>query len=115
MGKEEFAVVIDDRAARRGAVEICKAVRVVVYRLIDARQQVGHSAVNIVDAAKGPNQAGFALRITLAHGQLLVVVRAGDLRALRPIVPVGISRQRAIHAQERLVGVLKHKFPVRAA
>ena len=101
---EEFAAIVQNRAACRTAACERISVRGVVYGLIDTGNEFVHRRGDIVDPAERAHDAAFLRRIALLCRKLLRGLRTEDHRPLGHVAPVGIGRQHRVRVKHGLVG-----------
>ena len=116
MAVQEFAIVVDDSAAR------CAAARIGVPLLaahdargIDSRQKLVHRRADVIGAAERAHDARLGRGVALLECHLLVIRgRAGNLRPFSHVAPVGVGAQQEVHGCQRRILATEHIIRIHA-
>ena len=116
MAVQEFAVIVDDSAARRAAARIgVPLLAAHNARGIDAGQKLVHRRAYVIGAAECAHDAGLCQRVALLECHLLVIRSStGNLRPLDHVAPVRVGSQQERHRCQRRILVTEHIIRIHA-
>ena len=116
MAVQEFAVIVDDSAARRAAARIgVPLLAAHNARGIDAGQKLVHRRADVIGAAERAHDAGLCQRVALLERHLLVVRSStGNLWPLDHVAPVRVGSQQECHRCQRRIPVTEHIIRIHA-